>query len=335
MKRRLVAGPPFDRLRTNEHARVLLSVLLTLLLTVLACSAEADAESMPVPTQSSGTTLYTPLTPPSLPPGLPDPITVAVASTDLAVGDNRVVFGLIRQGKGPIKDAEVNVETFLLKASGPDGPRQIAPAAFQVWPEGAGGVYIANLTLDETGEWGLGFRMKHPDGSETQAGTRVQVKSESATPALGAAAPRSRNKTSQDVRDLSELTTDPDPDPDLYAKTIAGALDERIPLVVSFATPAYCKTATCGPQLDILKQLKATHSERINFLHVEVYDNPPEIRESGISVAKLSPILAEWGLPTEPWTFVIDADGIVRAKYEGYVSSKELEEAVSSALEGS
>ena len=124
----------------------------------------------------------------------------------------------------------------------------------------------------------------------------------------------------QDVpgRGRSRRTDDrPDPDPDLYAKTIAEALDEGIPLVVSFATPAYCKTATCGPQLDTLKQLKTTHSERVNFIHVEVYDNPPEIRESGISVAKLSPTLAEWGLPTEPWTFVIDAEGIVRAKYEG------------------
>jgi peroxiredoxin len=81
--------------------------------------------------------------------------------------------------------------------------------------------------------------------------------------------------------------------------------------------------------------LKATHSERINFLHVEVYDNPPEIRENGISVAKLSPILTEWGLPTEPWTFVIDAEGLIRAKYEGFVSSVELEEAITSTLGGS
>ena len=328
------AGPSFDRLRTNGRAWVLLAVFLTLLVG-LACSANSDAEPAPIVPQSTQAVPASPPTLPSLPPGLPDPITVAVASTDLAVGSNRVVFGLIRQGKGPIKDAEVNVETFLLKDSGPDGPRQIAPAAFQVWPEGAGGVYIASLTFDETGEWGLGFRLSFPDGSETQAGTRVQVKSESATPALGSAAPRSRSKTSRDVDDLGELTTDSDPDPDLYARTIAEALDEGIPLVVSFATPAYCKTATCGPQLDVLKQLKATRSGQINFLHVEVYDNPPEIRESGISVAKLSPILAEWGLPTEPWTFVIDADGIVRAKYEGYVSSEELEEALGSALGGS
>ena len=299
-----------------------LVAFILVLLGIAGCSTESEAER--AQTES-----------PSLPQELPEAITVAVASTDLAVGDNRVVFGLIRQGKGPIKDAQVSVETFLLKSSGPDGPRQTVPADFQVWPGGSGGVYVAELTFDETGEWGLGFRLRAQDGSESQAGTRVQVKSESATPALGSAAPRSQNKISRDVGDLSELTTDIEPDPDLYTKTIAEALDEGRPLVVSFATPAYCKTATCGPQLDVLKQLKTTRSGQINVLHVEVYDNPPEIRENGISVAKLSPILAEWGLPTEPWTFVIDADGIVRAKYEGFVSSEELEKAVSSTLGGS
>ncbi len=297
------------------------AAILVLLMSVGACSTESDA----VPAQDAT----------AVPPSLPDPITVAVASTDLAVGENRVVFGLIRQGKGPIKDAQVNVETFLLTASGQDGPRQTVPAAFQVWPGGSGGVYIATLMFDETGEWGLGLKLNNPDGSETLAGTRVQVKSESATPALGMAAPRSQNRTARDVSDLVELTTDSDPDPELYAKTIAEALDEDIPLVVSFATPAYCKTATCGPQLDAIKQLKTSHSDRVNFLHVEVYDNPPEIRESGIAAAKLSPTLAEWGLPTEPWTFVIDADGNVSAKYEGYVGSDELEEAISSTLSGS
>ena len=161
------------------------------------------------------------------------------------------------------------------------------------------------------------------------------MKETSATPALGSAAPRSRNKTSRDVGKLGDLTTDTDPDFDLYAKTIAEALDEGKPLVVSFATPAYCRTATCGPQLETIKQLKTTHSGRVNFIHVEVYDNPPEIRESGIAAARLSPILAEWGLPTEPWTFVIDAEGIVRAKYEGYVSAEELGAAIGSALGGS
>ena len=158
----------------------LLAAVVLALLSVAGCSTDSEPE----PTQAA----------PVAPPSLPDPITVTVASTDLAVGDNRIVFGLIRPGKGPIKEAQVDVETFLLTASGQDGPRQTVPAEFQVWPGGSGGAYVANLTFDETGEWGLGFRLKNPDGTETLAGTRVKVKSESATPALGTAAPRSHEQ---------------------------------------------------------------------------------------------------------------------------------------------
>ena len=201
-----------------------LVAFILVLLGIAGCSTGSEAEQVQPE-------------PPSLPQELPEAITVAVASTDLAVGDNRVVFGLIRQGKGPIKDAQVSVETFLLTDSGPDGPRQTLAADYQVWPGGSGGVYVVDLSFDETGEWGLGFRLRAQDGSESQAGTRVQVKSESATPALGSAAPRSQNKTSRTSATSAKLTTDIEPDPDLYAKTIAEALDEGRPLVVSFATP--------------------------------------------------------------------------------------------------
>ena len=302
---------------------VLLAMVLTLLMAGFACSGDILTEPTPVQTEPAS-----PAQPPPVPPGLPDLITVALASTDIAVGANRVAFALIRPGQGPVRNAQVEVRTFLLKDSGPEGPRQTVPAEFQVWPGGAGGVYVANLTFDEPGEWGLGFAFPSADGSETQAGTRVQVKSTSATPAVGTAAPRSQNKTSHDVGDLQDLTTDGEPDPDLYMKTIADALGEDRPLLVSFSTPAYCKTGTCGPQLEVVKELKRNHSGRMNFIHIEVYDNPPEIRDNGIDAAKISPTLAEWGLPTEPWTFVIDAGGIIRSKFEGFVGPDELESAV-------
>ena len=115
----MAAGPSFDRLRTNGHVWALLSILLTLLVTGLACSEDSDIEPAPAASQSSPVAPSQPLAPPSLPAGMPEPITVALASTDIAVGDNRVVFGLIRQGKGPMRDAEVNVETFLLKSVRP------------------------------------------------------------------------------------------------------------------------------------------------------------------------------------------------------------------------
>ena len=45
------------------------------------------------------------------------------------------------------------------------------------------------------------------------------------------------------------------------------------------------------------------------------------------------PAVTEWGLPTEPWTFVIDAQGFLRAKYEQFTPSNVIEAALLEALE--
>jgi hypothetical protein len=38
------------------------------------------------------------------------------------------------------------------------------------------------------------------------------------------------------------------------------------------------------------------------------------------------PAVQEWGLPTEPWVFVVDAAGIVIGRFEGVISSEEIAE---------
>ena len=236
-----------------------LAVVLTLALAAVGCGSGSTAEPTPVPTRQP--------TPATTQPTPAAKTIVGMASTDLAVGDNRVVFGVIIQGQGALRDERVQVKTFLLTASGPEGPKQTASATFQTWPGGAGGAYVANLSFDRPGEWGLGIEASRPDGSLIRASVKVKVKETSATPSIGSAAPRSRNKTAAAVSDLTELTTDTDPDPDLYRITVAEALDAGVPLVVGFATPAYCQTATCGPQVDVLKQMKDRYTAGVSTLY--------------------------------------------------------------------
>ena len=288
-------------------------VVVGLVLSVVACSGD------PTPAITSTSA-------PS------DTTRISLASTDLAVGDNRVVFALIRPGSGVLKDAQVEVQTFYLSGSTPNQAVQTATAAFRTWPGGTAGVYRANLTFDRAGAWGLGVVATLPDESSVNVGARIEVKQTSSTPAIGSSAPRSASKTASDAPQLTDITTDPKPDPDLYQLTIADAIDRNEPLLVAFATPAYCRTATCGPQMSIVKQLKERYTDRMNFIHVEVYDNPAEIREQGISAARTAPTLAEWGLPSEPWTFIVDSAGIVHAKYEGFVDSDELEITIAEVL---
>jgi hypothetical protein len=59
----------------------------------------------------------------------------------------------------------------------------------------------------------------------------------------------------------------------------------------------------------------------VRFIHVEVYaGNDPA---NGVNRW-----MREWRLPTEPFTFVVDRRGIIRAKLEGAFSVAELVRAV-------
>ena len=268
--------------------------------------------------------------PPTQTPAAPD-LQIAFASSDLSVGENRVAFGLIDRPAGTITDAGVQVSTFYLAGGAQEGPVETVSAVFRRWPIGQRGVYTARLSFDRSGTWGLGIVATMADGSSRTASTRIEVKETSATPAIGAPAPRSASKTARDVTSLAELTSDPEPDPDLYSMTIAEAAEMSRPMVVTFATPAYCTSATCGPQVDVIKELKRSYGDRASFVHVEIYDNPQEL-QGNLSRGRISPTVTQWNLPSEPWTFVVDAGGLVAAKFEGFTTQGELEEALAELL---
>jgi hypothetical protein len=57
------------------------------------------------------------------------------------------------------------------------------------------------------------------------------------------------------------------------------------------------------------------------FIHVEIYeDNDP--------AKGVNRWVAQWRLPTEPFTFVVDRTGVIRTKLEGAFSAAELARAV-------
>ena len=260
----------------------------------------------------------------------PPSLQILLASSDLGVGQNRLAFGLIDRQSGPVTDANVEASTFYLEGGSQEGPIETKQAVFRKWPVGSG-VYTTQFSFDRPGKWGLAVAITYTDGATAIVSAGIDVKEESATPAIGSAAVRSVSKTARDVESLDQMTTDRDPDPEMYAMTIAEALDSGKPLVLVFSTPAFCETATCGPQLDVVKGLKTQNEGKVNFIHIEVYDNPLEI-QGDLRRGIISPTLTEWNLPSEPWTFVIDGEGLVQAKFEGFATSRELEEALATVL---
>ena len=93
-------------------------------------------------------------------------------------------------------------------------------------------------------------------------------------PFIGDAAPPSDTPTADTTEDLHTISSSPQPDPALYRLSVAEAVRSGKPAVISFATPAFCVSATCGPQISDLSVLAAQYGGQANFVHVEVYRDP-------------------------------------------------------------
>ncbi len=186
-------------------------------------------------------------------------------------------------------------------------------------PGEADAVFVANLELDEPGTYWL---LAEPvGGRKIQAVGNVVVKEKTAAPAVGAPAVSSKTPTLR-TSTLEQLTTSTTPDRKLYESSVAEALAAKSPFVVAFATPKYCTSRTCGPVVDVVSDVRRKHAgDGIRFIHVEIYeDNDPAKGENRW--------VKEWKLPSEPWVFVVGADGKIRDRFEGTVSVRELDAAV-------
>ena len=265
-------------------------------------------------------------------------LTGILATTDLSVGSNRVSFLLVSPDT-LITIPEASVTSLYVTAEGPSSIiKEKTTSSFYLWPYGTRGNHTTQLTFDKPGTWELDVRVE--DGEEFLGNARIplNVEASSITPTIGSPAPIALNKTSADVTSLDELTSWSSPDPELYDKTIAEAIAGDKPSVVVFASPAFCTSPTCGPQVETVQELKESYKDQANFIHVEVYDNPDEI-QGNIDRALYSPVVEAWklnhleGYLNESWVFILDTDGQISAKYEGFASTQELEAGLLQVLE--
>jgi hypothetical protein len=182
-------------------------------------------------------------------------------------------------------------------------------------------IYVAELDLPEPGTYWL---LAEPEGGsdKVQALGNVVV-AKGPEPAIGDAAPRSETPTIASTGgDFSQLTTRVPPDEILLQHSVAESLDAKVPFVVTFSTPKFCASRVCGPVVDVVEEVARRFEDSdVRFIHVEVFeDNDP--------ANEYNRWMKQWGLRTEPWTFVVGRDGRIVERYEGVVSVLELEAAV-------
>jgi hypothetical protein len=259
-------------------------------------------------------------------------------SSELAVGENRFLLTLIDGQNESIASVDVEVELrFFELSTEPAQPAVTVPATFLAVDEGTG-LYRAGVEFTCSGEWGVEVVARQAGVPDRTARVVFPVRAESSTPAVGELAPPSDTPTADDGASIAMISTDDDPDPDFYRTSIDDAIGTSEPFVVVFATPAFCQTRTCAPALDHVKAAADDYKDSLTFIHVEPYEL--EERDGQLQPVlvdgQLDPVPAvdEWGLLTEPYTFVVGGDGRVRARFEGIAAEDELHAAFESAAEG-
>ena len=243
-------------------------------------------------------------------------------SSELVVGENRFLVGLLDDNDAPIGDPGISVSIAFYDLQGGQARRtERSELDFIPIEPGSRGVYVTHPTFDRPGQWGAEVSIKGQGIDESLKGS-FEVRESSTTPPLGGRAPSSDTPTADDVSDLSEISSDPKPDPRFYEKSVAEALEDGDPFVLAFATPKFCQTAACGPALDVVRGVSKDY-QKMTFIHVEPYKN---LNDIGNVVASVQ----EWGLPSEPYIFAVDSKGKVRAKFEGVVGADELRSSLDS-----
>lgn len=252
---------------------------------------------------------------------LDESTTVVVANSPQTLttgGPQRVLVAVVGEGPNDFVGGPDLPATIEFTSAEGDGSGEVAGE----WVSNAGialGLYVAPFTFDEPGLWEV--RIK--GAGDDVAGALVDVGVDSVVPAAGDPAPPSITPTGGSAAELAEISTDPDPDPSFYDLTIQDAVTNGEPAVIVFATPAFCRTAICGPTLDTVKSATDDH-DGVDVVHVE----PFEIAQA--REGELVPIEAmfDWGLVTEPWVFVVDDAGFVTASFEGVIGADELDRAI-------
>ena len=262
-------------------------------------------------------------------------VNLILATPDLAPGTRR--FGVVLTDKsGIVALPVVQLASFKYPDGSEavedrEGPVETALARYYPFPYGTRGIHVTEFTFDEPGIWGIEASIPRPDGDVAKIEVILEVHEQTMSVDVGEVPPLSESRTLADVDDVSDLTTGSNRDESLYQVSVADALQNDKATVIVFASPAFCTNAVCGPQVEVLSNLSASYGDSADFIHIDLFTNPKEI-QGDLTRAMQSPLLSEWGLVSQEWTFVMDEEGKVVGRYENFVPQEELEPLLMSVL---
>jgi hypothetical protein len=292
-------------------------------------------------------------------------LVVSPAALAFYRGENRYPFGVFNPDRSQVDDAEVALYVAKVPAAQPGGggvgengkqkkgavararkealeaPAQGPfPAAIESLatkpayraqtttadPDAASVVYTTELDFSSDGEWRIAALIKQGDETVATLLPSATVGEFEGVPKVGEKAPEIETPTASDVGgDLAAITTRIPPDTQNrvdYADVLG-----KEPILLLFATPQFCQSRVCGPVVDVAEQVKEEYGEEAAFIHMEIFnENDPS---KGVR-----PQVRTFKLPSEPWLFAIDRQGVVRGQVEGAFGVEQMTEALEEATAG-
>jgi hypothetical protein len=185
------------------------------------------------------------------------------------------------------------------------------------------GIYAADIRVPSAGIWT--FAVVANSGSGRGVGIAHGFVSDHVVDAVGSRAVSVKTPVATTLRALREIDTRRPPDP-LHYVSLSEALRNGKPTVAVFSTPLLCESKLCGPVTDeVLLAFRQVGKSKANFIHVEEFLPGPDLQPPPATAANQSPGFKAWHLGTEPWVFVIDRKGIIRARFgPGAIAAPEI-----------
>jgi len=247
-------------------------------------------------------------------------------NTEVVVGPNRIAIPIsTSKNEKFLGDPGNSVQ---LQFKDAEGTLIGAPenATFVEAIPGVSGFWILRHTFEAAGNILARITVRKGDNKQDIDVTFV-VTATGKVPMIGASAPPTDNPTLTNQPNKKEITTDSKPNDAFYQMTVTQALEAHKPFVVVFATPAFCKSALCGPVLNNVKAIQPEFAGQVNFIHIEPYVLDAN---GGLANGQLAATQStvDWNLQTEPWIFVVGSDGKVTDRFEGSASPDELRQAL-------
>ncbi len=241
------------------------------------------------------------------------------ASNTLVTGSQRVpvVLGDIN-GLLPL---ESTPETLTARVLAPDG--SVAVPSVTAERHGADlqqPYFPFALTLPTAGVYTL--QLADDEGATTSVD--VLDPADVAIPQVGDPLPPFDTPTVDDGRGVNPICTR-DPACPLHDRTQSSVLAAGQPIAYLIGTPAYCKTAVCGPVLDLLLDEQDSRPD-IAMIHAEVYTDD--------TIEVVAPAVTAYSLNFEPVLFVADASGTLVARLDSIWDASELTAALDLAGAG-